>query len=93
MPDHFFYLGYLSFYCTKWMQSGARSGESFPDFSFLADDMGFKVFMIAHIPLFFFLFLGLLLPENGKLIHGLNIFFVVHLVLHILFLKHKKKRV
>jgi hypothetical protein len=89
MPHHFFYMG-LSFMLMHEMDAvRCREWRIFPGLSLLSDNLGFKFFMIAHIPLFILLFQALSQPENEKLIFGLSIFFVVHLVLHVLFLRHK----
>ncbi len=87
----FFYLG-LTFIIMHEMDAiRCKEWRIFPGLSFLNDDWGFKVFMIAYIPLFFFLLDGLADKENNEaLIDGLNIFFVAHLGLHLLFLLHKK---
>lgn len=90
MADCFFYFG-ISFILLHEMDAvRCKEWRIFPGLSLLNENLGFKLFMIAHVPLFFFLFWGLLQPVNEKLIFGLNIFFIIHLVLHILFLKHKK---
>jgi hypothetical protein len=54
-------------------------------------DMMINSFMLAHIPLFFLLFWKL--SDNDfkeQFIQGLNIFFIIHVGLHLLFLMHKK---
>ena len=68
-----------------------REWRIFPGLSLLNDSWGFKLFMLIHIPLFALLFWGLMgHDDNGNLISGLNIFFIIHFGLHLLFLKHKK---
>ena len=63
----------------------------FPGLSRLKDETGFIVFMLAHIPLFVTLFYYLFaLPDPSTLIFSLNIFFIVHLGLHLFYLKHEK---
>jgi hypothetical protein len=66
----------------------------FPGMSKLADHTGYYVFTGIHVPLYFLLFYGFFssgLPHtNPALIKGLDIFFIVHVFLHILYLKHKK---
>jgi L-cystine uptake protein TcyP (sodium:dicarboxylate symporter family) len=62
----------------------------FPGLSLLNDLWGYRFFMLAHIPLFLFLFLGLSQTENSRLIFGLDVFFIIHVGLHLLFLLHKK---
>jgi hypothetical protein len=62
----------------------------FPGLSLLSDKLGQRVFLFAHLPLFFFIFWKLTCSENIEaFIFGFNLFMMVHLVLHILFLKHK----
>jgi len=62
----------------------------FPGLSLLSDKVGHLIFMIAHIPIFFFLLWKL---TNGSDIGTFrivfNIFLTAHLVLHLLFLRHK----
>ncbi len=61
-----------------------------PGLSLLEDKTGHLVFMIAHVPIFFFLLWKL---TNGSSIEtfrfAFNIFLVAHLVLHLLFIRHK----
>jgi hypothetical protein len=63
----------------------------FPGLSFLGDELGFKVFIFSHIPLFF-LFFYFLYDDglNTEFIRGLDVFLIIHFLLHLLFLKHKK---
>lgn len=68
-----------------------REWRIFPGLSLLNDDWGFKVFIVAHIPLFYFLFNGLMAKDTqADFIRGLDIFFIIHFVLHMIFLFHKK---
>jgi len=68
-----------------------REWRIFPGLSLLNDKLGFRIFLLAHIPLFSFLFLELYKSNNlTNLIYYLEIFFVVHLVLHLLYLRHPK---
>lgn len=92
MDNHqFFYIG-LSFMLLHEMDAiRCREWRIFPGLSLLNDSWGLKVFMAAHLPLFFLLLWSL---SDASLInqsiYGLNIFFIVHFVLHLLFLFHKK---
>jgi hypothetical protein len=62
----------------------------FPGLSLLDDKVGFIVFVFLHIPIFFFIYWQLTHSQNLEaFIYGFNIFMVIHLGLHILFLKHK----
>ena len=63
----------------------------FPGLHLLNDRWGLIVFIFLHIPLFAFLFQGLLDPASqAAYIRGLDIFFLIHLGLHLLFLLHPK---
>ena len=86
-----FYLG-LSLLTMHEMDAiRCREWRIFPGLSFLSDKLGHIVFVFAHIPLFFFIFWRLTHSQDiDAFIKGFNIFMIVHLVLHILFLKHKK---
>ncbi len=92
MREHlFFYLGLTLIIMHEMDAIRCKEWRIFPGLSLLNEDWGFKVFMVAHIPLFFFLFYTLSDPENSEsLINGLNIFFLIHFALHLLFLLHKK---
>lgn len=63
----------------------------FPGLSLLPDKTGRIVFILLHIPLFFALLAGITTPGDKQgLITGWNIFMVVHLGLHLLFLLHPR---
>jgi hypothetical protein len=90
MEHLFFYLA-ISFILMHEMDAiRCKEWRIFPLLSMLNDDLGFKVFMLAHIPLFTLVFMGLNQANNGQFIKGLNVFFIVHLGAHLLFLFHKK---
>lgn len=91
MPyNTFFWLG-LTFILMHEMDAvRCREWRIFPGLSQLNDKWGFIVFMFAHIPLFFLLFYGLNQADNNGLKLGLNIFFIIHMVVHLLFLKNKR---
>ncbi len=91
MTKHFFFYLALSFILLHEMDAvRCKEWRIFPGLSLLNEKTGFIVFMLTHIPLFFLLIWGLFtLQEPESLIKGLNIFFIIHLGLHLLFLKHK----
>ena len=63
----------------------------FPIVSLLDDRTGFHVFMFAHIPLFGIILWALIGQENPiHWIQGLNYFCLLHLIAHLLLLRHPK---
>ena len=91
MPSNFFFYIALSFIILHEMDAiRCREWRIFPLLSRLSDKMGFTIFMLAHIPLFTLLFYGLGRVDNQVFIKGLNYFFIIHLLLHLLLLKHPK---
>lgn len=62
----------------------------YPGLSLLSNKPGQLIFIFAHIPLLFILFYLLTSPaDNSSFIIGLDIFMIIHIALHLLFLKHK----
>lgn len=92
MPSHFFFYLALSFIIIHEMDAvRCKEWRIFPLVALLDDKTGFQVFMLAHIPLFYLLLWGLMDQENpSSLILGLNYFFILHLLAHLLFLRHPK---
>ena len=92
MAGHiFFYLGLSLLIIHEMDAIRCKEWRIFPGLSMLNDSWGYKIFLFAHIPLFLLLFIGLSGPgTNEPLINGLDIFFMVHVGLHILFLTHKR---
>ncbi|MFN3840736.1 MAG: DUF6713 family protein [Cyclobacteriaceae bacterium] len=87
----FFYLGLSAMLIHEMDAVRCKEWRIFPGLSLLNDNWGFRLFMIAHVPLFCLLFWGLMAEGNpAQLKFGLDIFFIVHVGLHVLFLKHKK---
>lgn len=94
MPQHLFFflaLGFLfaheldAIRCKEWLM--------FPLTSWLADERGYAVFTLLHIPLFAWICWSLVaLPLSQDLIRSWDIFCIVHIGLHLLFLKHPQNR-
>lgn len=62
----------------------------FPGLASLGDKIGYIIFIFAHLPLFVWALWYLNHGQNPKLfIQGFSIFSIVHIGLHLLFLKHK----
>lgn len=91
MPSNtFFYIG-LTFMIIHEMDAvRCREWRIFPGLSSLNEPLAFRIFIFAHIPIFFFLFWELFIKaDSSMLIFWLNIFFAIHVFLHMAFLKHK----
>ncbi|MDM8521613.1 hypothetical protein QUF64_16330 [Anaerolineales bacterium HSG6] len=91
MEQHIFFLIGLSFLLTHEMDAiKAREWRIFPLINRLDDQTGHLIFTSLHVPLYAVLFL-ILFDSNGlnpTLLMGFDIFFVIHLCLHVLYLKH-----
>ncbi len=90
MNSFFFFVG-LAFMLTHEMDAiKCREWRIFPLTSRLDDSRGYLVFTAVHVPLYLLLFWALLAPDglNQTLMRGLSLFFIIHLGLHLLFLKH-----
>lgn len=83
----FFYLATACILLHEMDAIRCKEWRIFPLTYFLNDKIGYPVFLFAHLPLYYFLLKNL---ENISFPYGLNIFFIIHLGLHILFLKHPK---
>lgn len=93
MPSHIFFFIALAFIITHELDAIRRhEWRIFPGTSRLADNQGYVVFTLLHIPLFAILFYYLYTPNglNQQFVTALNIFFITHLFLHVLALKHPK---
>ena len=89
--DIFFYLGLSLLIMHEMDAIRCKEWRIFPGLSMLGDKVGHIVFLFAHVPLFYFIFWKVTYSDNIEaFIYGFNIFLIVHLGLHILFLKHKK---
>jgi len=91
MPEHFFFYVGLSLMVVHEMDAiRCKEWRIFPGLSLLSDKLGHVVFVFVHVPLFFFIFWQLTHSQDtNSFTKGLSIFMIVHLGLHILFLKHK----
>lgn len=90
MPEHFLFYLALSFFCVHEMDAvRCREWRIFPLLSLANDRWGKSIFILAHIPLFFILWLQLA-TAGHSFITGMNIFFMIHTLMHLLYLRHKK---
>ena len=92
MSSNILFYTALAFLITHEMDAvRCKEWRIFPGLSLLRDKLGFRIFLLAHIPLFGFLFLGLNNSNNlANLIYYLEIFFIAHLILHLLYFRHPK---
>lgn len=65
-----------------------REWRIFPGLSLLNDRMGMTLFVLLHIPVFYWLNIKIS-QGHPAFIQGFDIFLIVHLFLHILFTRHK----
>lgn len=86
----FFYLG-LSFITIHEMDAiRCREWRIFPGLSSLNEKLGYLIFVFVHIPLFFFIYWQLTFSQDiEEFITSFDVFMIIHVGLHILFLKHK----
>lgn len=92
----FFFLA-LSFILVHEMDAiQCHEWRIFPLTARLNDQQGYLVFTAAHVPLYGLLFWQLFAQEasaaSAQLVVGLNIFFMVHVGLHLVFLRHPKNQ-
>jgi hypothetical protein len=94
MPEYLFFILGLSCLLTHELDAvRCQEWRIFPATAFLKDATGYAVFTLAHVPLFAALLFALWEPASRSAIaRGLDIFFIVHLALHLLYLKHPLNR-
>ncbi len=90
-PHIFFYLGVALITLHEMDAIRCKEWQIFPGLSLLSDKLGYPVFVFAHLPLFFVIYRQLAHGSNPEVfMQGFNIFLMVHVGLHLLFLKHQK---
>lgn len=93
MDDRIFLWIGLAFLLTHEMDAiRAHEWRIFPLTAWLGDAAGYRVFTLAHVPLYAWLLALMARPQGlgGGLAIGLDIFCIVHVALHVLFLRHPK---
>jgi hypothetical protein len=92
ISNFFFYLGLCLLLTHEMDAIRLQEWKMFLFLSQMPEERGYLVFTAIHIPLYVLLFWGLLKNQtNGgkrNLIIGLDIFFIVHVFLHVLFINH-----
>jgi hypothetical protein len=91
MSHTFFFTLAVSFLLLHEMDAvRCREWRIFPGLSWIKDEtLAFRVFVFAHVPLFAGL-VYILQSQDKALLTGLNVFFVAHFFLHLLFLLHPR---
>ena len=92
MQHLYFYLGLTFLFVHEMDAVRCKEWKIFPGLSQLSNKLGFRLFIGAHIPLFFILFWGLTGTLKSEFIFWLDIFFILHFFLHIAYLKHPNNR-
>ena len=62
----------------------------FPGLSALSDRWGLRLFIFLHVPLLFALLGAVAAGPGATLVAALDVFFILHLGLHLLFLRHPR---
>ena len=88
MEDLYFYIGLTLILTHELDAIRLKEWTVFPILSSLNVNLGFKIFTILHIPLFLVIFYGLKTNQE-QTIKWLDIFFIIHIGLHLLLLKNK----
>lgn len=90
MELDFFYLGVIFIIVHELDAMRCREWEIFPILSKLSENKARKIFIIAHIPLFYLLFIQGVKLQDESFQQGFNYFLILHLIAHVLLLKHPK---
>jgi hypothetical protein len=93
MIEHIWFFVGLAFILTHEMDAVLRhEWRIFPLTMMLDDAWGYRVFTAMHVPLYVWIFWGIWSGDdlNSSFIRGWDIFLVVHVGLHLLFLRHPK---
>ena len=62
----------------------------FPGLSALSDRWGLRLFILLHVPLLYALMGAVAAGPGATLVTALDLFFILHLGLHLLFLRHPR---
>lgn len=91
MPEHIFFYTGLSLLTVHELDAmRCREWRIFPGLSLLSDKTGQLVFILAHVPLFVWIFMQLGSgAEQTLFMQRFSLFMMIHLLLHLLFLMHR----
>lgn len=90
----FFLLGFCFLLVHEMDAIRCKEWRVFPVTSKMGDEAGYVAFTAVHVPLYALLLWGLFGGDgvNRGLIVGLDAFFIVHVILHLLFIRHPEYR-
>lgn len=92
MSQHVFFFVGLSLILTHEMDAiRLKEWKMFVFLSAMTEARAYLIFTAIHIPLYILLFWGLFMTSasiKSNLVVGLDTFFAIHTLLHLLFLKH-----
>jgi hypothetical protein len=95
MMNHTFFLLGFSFLLAHEMDAiRAKEWKIFPVLSRMEEEAGYIAFTALHVPVYTLLLWGFYGDGdlNRRLIVGLDIFFIVHVLLHLIFYNHPENR-
>jgi hypothetical protein len=94
MADHIFFFFAFGFLLTHELDAiRCKEWLMFPLTAWLDDERGYVAFMVLHIPLFVWIGWSLAtMPFHQGFVRSWDVFCIVHLGLHIVFLKHPENR-
>ncbi len=92
MVENIFFLTGLSLILLHEMDAvRCKEWRIFPGLSQLNEKTGYVLFLFLHVPLFYWIFWQI---TNSQCINefriGFDVFLIIHFVIHLMFLKHKK---
>lgn len=89
-PNFFFSVGLASIVVHEMDAMRCHEWRIFPGLSLLPDTYGKSIFMWAHVPLFSWVFWRLENHDNHSFKLAFDVFLMIHMALHIIFLFHPK---
>lgn len=95
MTDHLFFLIGFGFLLTHEMDAvRCREWRLFPGLNRMGEQDGYVTFTAIHVPLFAVLLWGITRDDDvrDRMVVGLDIFFVLHLIAHVLLRNHPDNR-
>lgn len=91
MTEHVLLLVGISFLIVHEMDAiRCKEWKIIPGLSLLSNKVGQLIFVFAHIPIFLFMFYQMIyISDKNTFIIGFDIFMIVHIGLHLLFIGNK----